>query len=70
MATRPGRSRLPLLLAKRDLTQNELASRLDVTPSYISQIISGGKMFSYIRARMAAKILHCSMEDLYEWPDN
>jgi transcriptional regulator with XRE-family HTH domain len=65
MALRIGRSRLPELLG--DMTQAELARRMGVSRSYISQIISGNQTFSLVKAKEAADILNCYVEDLYEW---
>lgn len=62
-----GRSRLPEHLKRAGLTQADFARRLDVSESYVSRVIAGKKKLSYERAKMAANILHCSMEDLYEW---
>ncbi|MDQ0091688.1 plasmid maintenance system antidote protein VapI [Paenibacillus anaericanus] len=63
----PGRSRLPELLEANHLMARELAVKLDVTESHISQIINGKKFFSYPLAAMASQILRCTMEDLHDW---
>lgn len=67
MEIRIGRSRLPELLRKRRMSQTELARRIGVSDSYISQIINGTSKFSLIKAKMAADVLDCYIDDLYEW---
>lgn len=65
MALRIGRSRLPELMG--DMPQRELARRIGVSDSYISQIIKGTSKFSLIKAKEAANVLGCCIDDLYEW---
>ncbi|GCL71750.1 XRE family transcriptional regulator [Paenibacillus naphthalenovorans] len=67
MALQFGRSRLPELLRARNMSQAELARRIGVSRSYISQIISGKETFSLIKAKEAAIVLECYVDDLYEW---
>lgn len=62
-----GKSRLPELLKKRRMSQAEFSRRLDVSEAYVTQIIKGKMRFSLIKAKSAANILKCSIEDLYEW---
>ncbi len=64
---KPGRSRLPELLKRKRLKPIDLARFLSVSPSFISQVISGKRFFSYEIAGKASQILECSMEDLHEW---
>lgn len=64
-ALRIGRSRLPELLG--DMPQRELARRIGVSDAYISQIISGTSRFSLIKAKEAADVLGCTVDDLYTW---
>jgi transcriptional regulator with XRE-family HTH domain len=68
MALLVGRSRLPELLAKKRMSQAELARRLEVSEALISRIINGdGKHhFSYEKALNAAFILGCLAEELHE----
>jgi transcriptional regulator with XRE-family HTH domain len=66
MRLRIGRSRLPRLLANREMSQAELARRLSVSDAFISQVISGSKYLSLETAYRAARILRCTVEDLYE----
>jgi transcriptional regulator with XRE-family HTH domain len=67
MALRFGRSRLPELLAARHMSQAEFARKIDLTEGFVSQLISGKSKFSLITAKMAADILKCTVDDLYEW---
>ncbi|MGX4583385.1 helix-turn-helix transcriptional regulator [Paenibacillus chitinolyticus] len=69
MALRIGRSRLPILLKEADITQAELARRIKLSESFISKVIAGERRLSVIKMKMAANILKCSMDDLYEWED-
>ncbi|WP_369016296.1 helix-turn-helix transcriptional regulator [Paenibacillus sp. GbtcB18] len=69
MALRIGRSRLPELLRRADMTQAELARRIMLSESFISKVIAGQKRLSVIKMKMAANALQCSMDDLYEWED-
>jgi transcriptional regulator with XRE-family HTH domain len=62
-----GRSRLPELLVQKHMSQAEFARRLDVTEGYISKIIRLDSKFSIIKAKEAANILGCYIDDLYEW---
>ena len=62
-----GRSRLPELLVENHMSQAEFARRLDVTEGYISKIIGLNSKFSLIKAKEAAHILKCHIDDLYEW---
>lgn len=65
MALRIGRSRLPELLG--DMPQRELSRRIGVSDAYISQIIKGKSKFSLLKAKEAADVLGCCIDDLYEW---
>lgn len=67
MALDFGRSRLPEHLARINMTQAEFARRIGTTEGYVSQIISGTTKFSLLRAMIAANVLDCFVEDLYEW---
>jgi transcriptional regulator with XRE-family HTH domain len=62
-----GESRLPELLKLRHMSQAEFARKLGVTEGFVSQLISGKSKFSLLTAKMAADILKCHVEDLYEW---
>lgn len=69
MAPRIGRSRLPELLENSGKTQYNLAEHLDVSESYISQVINGKKKLSVIKMKLAADFFGCHMDDLAEWID-
>lgn len=62
-----GRSRLPELLKSAKMTQSDLAKRLKVSDSFVSRVISGEKRLSLLKAKEAAIILGCYVDDLYEW---
>lgn len=66
MAIPIGKSRLPVLLKAKRLSQAEFARLLGVTEAFISQIIKGIRYFSYPVAAHAALILGCTMEELHE----
>ncbi|WP_412679085.1 helix-turn-helix transcriptional regulator [Brevibacillus borstelensis] len=67
MALRFGRCRLPELLKATRMSQTEFAKRLEVSDSFVSRVISGEKKLSLLKAREAALILGCHVDDLYEW---
>lgn len=67
MAPELGRCRLPELLEVRGITRAEFARRLGVSEQMVSKYISGEKRLSLYRAKEAASILQCQIEDLYEW---
>jgi transcriptional regulator with XRE-family HTH domain len=69
MALRFGRSRLPELLAAKGMSQAEFARRLKTSEAYVSRIISGKQRFGLLKAKRAARILDCYIDDLYEWED-
>jgi transcriptional regulator with XRE-family HTH domain len=64
---RIGRSRLPELLAKTGKTQVDLADHLDVSESFISQVVKGKTKLSVAKMKKTADYLNCNMDDLYEW---
>ncbi|WP_341418539.1 helix-turn-helix transcriptional regulator [Paenibacillus filicis] len=51
------------------MNQAELARRINVSESFISQVInSNGKItFSLVKAKEASDVLGCQIEDLHEW---
>lgn len=67
MALRIGRSRLPELLRNKRLSQVEFARKMNVTEAFVSKIISGDSKLSLLKAKRAADILGCIIEDLYTW---
>ncbi|HZG83812.1 helix-turn-helix transcriptional regulator [Paenibacillus sp.] len=60
------RSRLPEILDQTGKTQAALADYLNVTESYISQVINGKRQLSVMKLKLAARFLNCSMDDLIE----
>lgn len=58
---------MPELLKRKRMTQAEFARRMDISESYVSQIISGKSKFSLLGCKEAAVILGVKMDDLYEW---
>ena len=67
MALRIRRSRLPELLKSRKLSQAELARRIGVSESFVTQIINLSAKFSIIKAKETADLFGCYIDDLYEW---
>lgn len=65
MALRKGRCRLPELL--HDMKPVDLARRMNVSESAVSRWISNEREMSYENAVLAARIIGCHAEDLYEW---
>lgn len=66
MALQIGRSRLPILLKAKRLSQAEFARLLGISEAFVSQVIKGVRYFSYPMAAHAALILGCTMEELHE----
>jgi DNA-binding transcriptional regulator YiaG len=64
MALRKGRCRLSDLL---NIPQSEFARKMEVTESTVSHWITGKQKMSLDNAVFAARLLHCTVEDLYEW---
>ncbi|MFP7480172.1 helix-turn-helix domain-containing protein [Terribacillus saccharophilus] len=67
MALRKGRSRLSEILTDRGMNQVDFARRMGVTESTVSKWKSGTSKMSFDHAVLAARILNCTAEDLYEW---
>ncbi|TRY23698.1 helix-turn-helix transcriptional regulator [Brevibacillus sp. LEMMJ03] len=65
MALLRGRCRLPDLLG--DMSQAEFARRMGVAESTVSRWIKGERDMTFENAVLAARILGCHAEDLYEW---
>ncbi|PEA75117.1 helix-turn-helix transcriptional regulator [Bacillus wiedmannii] len=62
-----GRCRIPELCKKNGITQVELARRLGVSSSSITDYVSLRNLPSVEKARNIAAKLHCDIEELYEW---
>lgn len=67
MALRKGKCRLSLILTDRRMNQAEFARRMGVTEGTVSKWKSGTSEMSFNHAVLAARILNCSAEDLYDW---
>ncbi|MCO7175578.1 helix-turn-helix transcriptional regulator [Sporolactobacillus kofuensis] len=64
MALRKGRCRLKDQL---NISQAEFARKMEVTESTVSHWITGRQKMNLDNAVLASRILHCKVEDLYEW---
>lgn len=62
-----GRCLLKQLLKKKGLTQRELASRLNVNESQVSEWVNDIKVMTLLTAVNVARVLNCTVEELYEW---
>ncbi|MEC1625485.1 helix-turn-helix transcriptional regulator [Bacillus subtilis] len=62
-----GKSRIPELCENLGLEHAQLAAKVGLTKSHISDYISLRNIPSIERAYNIARILGCSPEDLYEW---
>lgn len=62
-----GRCLLRELLHTRDMTQVELAEKLNVKPQQIQHYIQNNRVMSLKVAKNISEILNCDIDDLYEW---
>lgn len=62
-----GRCLLRELLHTRDMTQVELAEKLNVKPQQIQHYIQGNRVMSLKVAKNISVILNCDIDNLYEW---
>ncbi|WP_079479685.1 helix-turn-helix transcriptional regulator [Halobacillus salinus] len=67
MAYKVGRCLLQERLLQADMTQRELALRLDVTIQQVNKYVLDKQKMSIQVAKNIAVILNCHIEDLYEW---
>ncbi|MED0709674.1 helix-turn-helix transcriptional regulator [Aneurinibacillus aneurinilyticus] len=67
MASITGRCLLRNRLAERKMTQVELAEKLELKPQRISDYIYNRRPMSLNVAKSISDVLHCNIEDLYEW---
>jgi DNA-binding XRE family transcriptional regulator len=56
-------------LKERGMTQQELADLLDITQPAVSQFATGKYVLSLELAANIARILRCTIENLYIWID-
>lgn len=62
-----GKCKLSDLLKAIDLNQQELAERLNIPKSTISEYVNNKHVMSFERAKNISAEIGCKMEDLYEW---
>lgn len=67
MAYEFGRCRLRELLKDAGMDQVDLAIKLNVSKQQISKYVNNERYMSLLNAKKVASILHCQIEDLYEW---
>ncbi|MBT2215882.1 helix-turn-helix domain-containing protein [Virgibacillus dakarensis] len=68
MAYKVGRCLLRSKLQDANMSQLELATKLNVTRQQINKYVSDPPTIMTLQvAKNIAAILHCSIEDLYEW---
>lgn len=65
-----GRCKLPELLAKKGLLQNQLAEMVRLSRKQISDYATRRRIMSLKNAKIISGALGCRMEDLYEWIDD
>jgi transcriptional regulator with XRE-family HTH domain len=65
MALRKGSCQLHILLG--DMSPAELARRMKVSEATVSRWKSNKREMTYENAVLAARILNCHAEDLYDW---
>lgn len=67
MAYIVGRCLLRKLLHRADMTQLELAEKLNVKEPQINKYVNDRQGMSMQAAKNISAILNCDIEDLYEW---
>ncbi|WP_077621521.1 helix-turn-helix transcriptional regulator [Sediminibacillus massiliensis] len=67
MTYKVGRCLLRERLYESGMTQTQLANKLKITVQQINKYASGRQGMSLQVAKNIASILHCQMEELYEW---
>lgn len=67
MAIKVGRCLLRKKLYDLDMTQSELAGRLNVTEQQINKYVNDRQRMSIEVAKNISDICNCRIEDLYEW---
>ena len=67
MAYEFGKCRLRELLKKTGMSQMDLAIKLNVKKQQINKYVTNERVMSLLTAKKIASILHCRIEDLYEW---
>lgn len=64
-----GRCLLRDLLHKNDMSQVELAERLNSSPQQIQHYVQNNRIMSLKVAKNISVILNCDIDDLYEWDE-
>ncbi|MBS4200312.1 helix-turn-helix transcriptional regulator [Bacillus sp. FJAT-49732] len=67
MAWTVGRCLLRERLKAVDMSQQELADKLEVKVQQINKYVLDKQKMSYQTAANISFIVHCDMKDLYEW---
>jgi len=67
LAYKVGRCLLREILHDMDITQSELAGRLNVTEQQINKYVNDRQRMSLEVAKNISYICNCRIEDLYEW---
>ncbi len=67
MAYKVGRCLLREILHDMDMTQSELAARLNVTEQQINKYVNDRQRMSIEVAKNISHICNCQIEELYEW---
>ncbi|WP_423190960.1 helix-turn-helix transcriptional regulator [Bacillus haynesii] len=64
-----GKCRIPELCSSRGIDQTQLAAKVGLTKQQITDYVSLRNKPSIERAYNLAKILGCSIEELYDWTE-
>jgi DNA-binding XRE family transcriptional regulator len=67
MALRTGKCLLRQRLRQAEMTQTELAERVNLSRIMISHFCTGRKKMNLNQAKAISDVLNCSIEDLYTW---
>ena len=67
MAYKVGRCLLQEILDRQGMDQTYVAGKLQVTRQQINKYIMNRQRMSLETAKNIAAIVHCAIEDLYEW---
>lgn len=69
MAYKVGRCLLRYRLKEAGMTQVDLAAKMNVKPQQINKYVTNERVMSLQTAYNIASILHCQIEELYEWDE-
>jgi len=67
LAYKVGRCLLRELLRDRDMTQLDLANKLQVSEQQINKYVNNRQKMHIQVAKNVASIFNCHIDDLYEW---